>query len=205
MDCNTYHYDLGSPSGHYLGKPGSFTGSGLPMKFASRDGAILDIYQSITQLPDEQWLEAALLASFKTLIDRSLDEEAYSFINVNFHTDRWQPWSRKPGMEMLDYANRRSVPLWNAANTIDFLTARDAASFVNLSWMEGDLSFDLYTPNPNQSLTFMLPQTFAKQVLFRVTINGAAQSWLERTIKGRPVVLVPVDGSGPFHITGSYR
>ena len=111
MDCNLYHYDRGSTHGHYLGGVGNFTGSGLPMKFINKDGQVIDIYQSLTQLPDEQWLEENFYGCFKILVDRSLDLEAYTFVNVNFHTDRWQVWSRKPGLDMLDYANRRGVPV----------------------------------------------------------------------------------------------
>ncbi len=136
LDCNLYHYDQGSSHGSYLGGVGNFTGSGLPMKFVDKGGQVIDIYQSLTQLPDEQWLEENFYGCFKTLIDRSLDAEAYTFMNVNFHTDRWQEWSRKPGLDMLDYANRRGVPVWTAEHTLNFLKAREAASIHDIRWCE---------------------------------------------------------------------
>jgi len=56
------------------------------MKFAAGDGSILDIYGSVTQIPDEQWGRGAMFSNFKLLLDRSLDSEIYSYINLNFHT-----------------------------------------------------------------------------------------------------------------------
>ena len=90
LDCNFYHFDQGSQWGHFLGPIGNFTGSGLPMKFLDAQGRVLDIYQSITQLPDEQWGRGNLFRNFKLLLDDSLDHERYAFINVNLHTDRWR-------------------------------------------------------------------------------------------------------------------
>ena len=76
LDCNFYHYDQKSNQGHFLGPIGNFTGSGLPMKFINTRGQVLDVYQSVTQLPDEQWGEDNLFHSFEVLLDRSLDREA---------------------------------------------------------------------------------------------------------------------------------
>ena len=69
LDCNYYHYDRGSFLGDYLGEVGNFTGSGIPMKFSSADGSVLNIYQSLTQLPDEQWLQERFFSGFKTQLD----------------------------------------------------------------------------------------------------------------------------------------
>ena len=34
-------------------RPGLFTGSGLPMRFADADGSLIDVYQAATQIADE--------------------------------------------------------------------------------------------------------------------------------------------------------
>ena len=205
MDCNLYHYDLGSNHGHYLGEVGNFTGSGLPMKFIDKDGKVIDIYQSLTQLPDEQWLEENLYGCFKTLIDRSLDLEAYTFVNVNFHTDRWQVWSRKPGLDMLDYTNRRGVPVWTAEHTLNFLKARDLASFHDIRWSNHKLSFTFEAPIGDQGLTFMLPQNHNGLILSRVEADGIRQTCRRMTIKGHSYALVRTSVGGSFHITADYR
>ena len=205
MDCNLYHYDRGSSHGHYLGGVGNFTGSGLPMKFIDKDGQVIDIYQSLTQLPDEQWLEENLYGCFKILLDRSLDLEAYTFVNVNFHTDRWQVWSKKPGLDMLDYANRRGVPLWTAEHTLNFLKTRDSASFQNIHWSDNKLSFTFDVPVGEQGLTFMLPQNHNGLTISRIEMDGIRQSYRRMTIKGRYYALVYTGSGGSFHVTAYYR
>ena len=204
LDCNLYHYDRGSSHGHYLGGVGNFNGSGLPMKFANHDGRVIDIYQSLTQLPDEQWLEANMYGGFKTLVDRSLDQEAYTFINVNFHTDRWQVWSRKPGLDMLDYANKRGVPMWTAERTLHFLEARDAARFQAFSWVDHTLSFTLEAPIPGQDLTLMLPGLYNGMPLSKVEKDGIRLNCKRMKIKGRKYALVQTGSGGTFSIQASY-
>ncbi|MGD0005974.1 MAG: hypothetical protein ABSE06_17305 [Anaerolineaceae bacterium] len=205
MDCNLYHYDQGSTHGHYLGGVGNFTGSGLPMKFVSKDGRVIDIYQSLTQLPDEQWLEENFYGCFKTLLDRSLDFETYTFVNVNFHTDRWQVWSRKPGLDMLDYANRRGVPMWTAEHTLNFLKARDSASFHDIYWSDQILSFTFEAPFADQGLTFMLPLDYNFLNLWKVEMDGVRQTFRRMIIKGRAYALAETGSGGSFQIMAYYR
>ena len=38
-------------------RPGMFTGSGFPMRFADEDGALIDVYQAATQLTDESGID----------------------------------------------------------------------------------------------------------------------------------------------------
>jgi hypothetical protein len=205
LDCNLYHYDQGSSHGHYLGNAGNFTGSGLPMKFVDRSGQIIDIYQSLTQLPDEQWLEENFYGCFKTLIDRSLDSEAFTFVNVNFHTDRWQIWSRKPGLDMLDYANRRNVPVWTAEHVLDFLRAREAASIHDIRWCDHKLSFTFEIPIGGQDLTLMLPHIHNGLTISRVEADGVRQTTRRMTIKGRIYTMLKTGAGGSFDYSVDYR
>ena len=49
LDTNYYYWP-----GSWVGdRPGLFTGSGFPQRFADADGSLIDIYQSTTQLNDE--------------------------------------------------------------------------------------------------------------------------------------------------------
>ena len=176
LDCNLYHWDPESTQGHFLGPVGNFTGSGLPMKFIDTRGEVLDIYQSITQLPDEQWGQGNLFNNFKVLLDRSLDQEGYTFINVNLHTDRWKAWSRAEGLQLMDYANLRKVPMWTAERTLKFLQKRDAAEFVGVDWSNSQLSFQLHVPIPGDGLTCMIPQIFGGKTITAVSRNDKNQS-----------------------------
>ena len=61
MDANYAHYDNGSNQGHFLGPlgkdQGNFTGSGLVMKFAGNKESTLDVYQLLTNVYDQEYME----------------------------------------------------------------------------------------------------------------------------------------------------
>jgi hypothetical protein len=56
LDCNYAHYDNNSNQGHFLGafgtNQGTFTGSGLAMKFADVNGYIINVYQHLNNVYD---------------------------------------------------------------------------------------------------------------------------------------------------------
>ena len=52
FDVNYYYW----PSNWVQNRPGLFTGSGMPMRFADMDGTLIDCYQAPTQIPDESGL-----------------------------------------------------------------------------------------------------------------------------------------------------
>ena len=49
FDANYYYW----PGAWVQDRPGMFTGSGFPMRFADADGSLIDVYQAATQLTDE--------------------------------------------------------------------------------------------------------------------------------------------------------
>ena len=49
LDTNYYYW----PGGWVHNRPGMFTGSGMPMRFAGIDGTMIDVYQAATQMTDE--------------------------------------------------------------------------------------------------------------------------------------------------------
>ena len=49
LDTNYYYW----PTGWVQNRPGMFTGSGMPMRFADLDGSMIDVYQAATQMTDE--------------------------------------------------------------------------------------------------------------------------------------------------------
>ncbi len=157
LDCNYYQFGGNKVYPNWVGDVGHFTGSGIPMKFADVTGRILDIYQSNTQLPDETWLKENIESKSKILIDRSLDEENYTYINANFHTWYWTE-CREPGLRVLDYCKSRGVPVWTAERVYEFLKMKDEACFSDIEWSENTLTFNLSSgiPNPDR-LTIMLP------------------------------------------------
>ena len=49
LDTNYYYW----PDALVQDRPGMFTGSGFPMRFADTDGSLIDVYQATTQITDE--------------------------------------------------------------------------------------------------------------------------------------------------------
>src|SRR4029434_6577174 len=77
------HSDLG---GWVQDRPGMFTGSGIPMRFADLDGSLIDVYQAVTQLTDES--NISIPGHIAALLDRALGPEGYyGAFTANMHSD----------------------------------------------------------------------------------------------------------------------
>ncbi|MBL7064785.1 MAG: hypothetical protein ISS49_11365, partial [Anaerolineae bacterium] len=176
LDANYYHW------GSWLSGPGHFAGSGLPMKFSDENGEVLDIYQANTQLPDETW-HAGISNAFQTLIDRSIDQEAYAFITANFHPPSYGSCQGYAG-NIMDYANSRGVPIWSAEILLDFLQARDGAHFTNINWNGTRLTFDFGMPTGGEHLTLMIPSQVTGANLQSIQVNGTPVTYTTDTVKG---------------------
>ena len=160
------------------------------MRFIDGNGRLIDLYQSITQLPDEQWGAGNLFNNFKILLDRSVDDELYTLINANLHTDRWNKWSRKEALQLMDYANRRSVPMWPAERVVRFLQKRNAIRFGRMNWSNNELSFGLRVPFGGDEVTLMLPKTFGDKTLSLIFRDGAEAPYTFQPVKGHDYAMI---------------
>ena len=204
FDCNYYQFGGNKVYPNWIGDVGHFTGSGIPMKFADASGRILNVYQSNTQLPDETWLEENIESKSKTLIDRSLDEENYAYINANYHTWYWGE-CREPGLRVLDYCNSRGVPIWTAEKVYEFLKMKDQASFSDIEWSENTLTFNLSSgiPNPD-GLTILISAVHGNLKISSVAIDGHIRQFEHRTIKGNEYASITVNSGKDYTISVSY-
>lgn len=180
LDCNYAHYDNGSDQGHFLGtmgvRQGNYTGTGLTMKFANGDGTILDIYQQLNNVYDQQYMEhkyqVGYFGAFKGLMDRSLHDEVYSSISVRAHNNEYF-FSEVPLMKMLDYAKAHHVPVWNELKWLEFLQAKDAATFEEIRWREGRLSFTVRSPVAfERELSCLVPFEHSGKRVKSVVVDG---------------------------------
>jgi hypothetical protein len=205
MDCNYYQFGGNKVYPNWIGDVGHFTGSGIPMKFADGTGRILNIYQSNTQLPDETWLKENIESKSKTLIDRSLDEEGYTYINANYHTWYWGE-CRDPGLRVLDHCNRRGVPVWSAEKVYEFLKTKDDAVFTDIDWSYNRLTFKIKSAleNPNR-LTFLLPVSYRTLKIRSIRINEHSVNFQTRIIKGCEYAMVTVTPGERYEISAGYR
>ena len=97
LDANYAHYDNNAVQARFLGSTGycqgNFTGSGLSMKFAGEQGKVLDIYQFLTNVYDQQYMEnkdaSGYFDCFMGLLNRSLNEGVFSIIGIKAHNDEY--------------------------------------------------------------------------------------------------------------------
>jgi hypothetical protein len=205
FDCNYYQFGGNKVYPNWLGDVGHFTGSGIPMKFSDASGRVLNVYQSNTQLPDETWLKENIESKSKTMIDRSVDEENYTYLNANYHTWYW-PECKQPGLRVLDYCNKRGVPIWTAERVYEFLKMKDEATFSNLRWAGNQLIFKLSSSIKNsEGLSFLLPVNHGNLIISRIKIDGQTRQFLIKRIKGYEYALVTVSPGKNYDIIVSYR
>lgn len=212
MDVNYAHYDNNSGQGHFLGPQGSrqgnFTGSGLPMRFAGSSGKILDIYQHLTNVYDQQYNEnndpEGFFSCFKGLIDRSLNKEVYSYISIKSHNDEYY-FSREPLMKMLVYSNSKGIPVWTVSKLAEFVKMRDEARFTGISWSDNKLSFTLSSSiKHNSGLTIMIPLDHLGKKLTGIECNSKVITYIERSVKGNRYAFVTVEPGEEYSLIIDY-
>jgi hypothetical protein len=207
LDINYSHYDINSNQGeHYLGplgiNQGNFNGSGLVMKFADSKGKIINVYQQLNAVYDQEYTEShdpdGFYNCFKGLMDRSLNNEVYSFISVKSHNDEYY-FSKSPLMKMLAYANQQKIPVWTEMKLLDFIKMKDEAAFKGIDWTNNKLSFIINSSIKNSSgLTFMVPDKFEDLKIKGITIDGKESPFITRTVKGTDYAFGTVE-SGKNH------
>ncbi len=178
LDANYYHY----PSEWAAGRPGFFTGSGIPMRFADLDGSVIDVYQLATQMTDESGQRYPETA--ERLLDLALGPDAfYAAFAANVHTDPGADGS--VSRSIVDAARGRGVPVVSAAQMLRWLDGRSASAFRSLRWDGRTLSFDVVVgAGAEELLEAMIPSRFAGCTLSALTRDGGPVQATPRTVKG---------------------
>ncbi len=212
LDCNYAHYDNNSSQGHFLGErgmnQGNYTGSGLTMKFANAQGRLINVYQHLNNVYDQQYMENkdpdGYFNCFKGLMDRSLNNEVYSYISVKAHNDEYH-FSKVPLMNMLDYANSKHIPVWTAHKLLDFLKAKEDAAFKNIRWSQNKLSFSIQsTLAHTNGLTTLIPHLYNGKKISKITVNGLPQAYSVRSVKGYDYAMFTVKPGLGYNLEISY-
>ncbi len=195
LDVNYYYW----PQAWLLDRPGLFTGSGLPMRFAEADGDLIDCFQVTTQFTDESGQTYPL--HYQTLIDNALGAEGYyGVFCANFHTDRQS--SRALAAGLIDYAQSKSpaVPVISARQLLTWLDGRNASTYSAISFSGTTLSFTASVGAGANNLHGMLPVNTAVGALSGIS-NGGPVAYTTETIKGIPYAFFPVTNG---NYTASY-
>ena len=212
MDINYAHYDNNSSRGHFLGPlgtdQGNFTGSGLPMRFAASTGKIIDIFQHLNNVYDQQYTEnhdpEGFFQCFRGLMDRSLNDGIFSFISIKAHNDEYY-FSKVPLLRMLAYARSKGVPVWTADHLLNFLRAKDEAAFSGINWQRDRLSFMFgASARTGSDLTFMVPRTFNNKAIRQISIDGKIAYVVIREIRGISYAMCTVHSGKNYSVLVTY-
>ena len=162
-------------------KPGLFTGSGIPMRFADRNGNVIDVYQATTQMTDESGQTYPL--NINTLLDNAVGDTGYygAFV-VNSHNDH----SNYPGSAstIVASAQARGIPVVSSLQMLQWLDARNNSSFGSIAWSGNTLTFTISAAARANGLQAMLPTTSPSGGLGNISVDGTPVGYSLQTIKG---------------------
>jgi hypothetical protein len=185
FDTNYYYF----PQAWIQDRPGVFTGSGMPMRFADLDGSTIDVYQATTQMTDESGQTYPFTAD--TLFDRALGPLGYyGVFTANMHTDA--P-TEQPSDASVASALARGVPIVSARQMLTWLDGRNGSSFGSIAWNSGTLTFTIAPAAGANGLTALVPTSGGSGggTLTTLTRDGVAVSVTTQTIKGVSYALFP--------------
>jgi hypothetical protein len=181
IDLNYYYW----PSSWLQDRPGMFTGSGMPMRFADANGNMIDVYQATTQMTDESGQSYPY--NIDTLLDNALGSNQYfGAFAANMHTDSADSAGSSA---IIASAQARGVPVVSAAQMLTWLDGRNASSFASQSWTSDGsggkvLSFTVAAGSGANGLQTMLPMTSSAGSLKTITRGGSPVSFTSQIING---------------------
>jgi hypothetical protein len=178
LDTNYYYY----PPAWIQDRPGLFTGSGFPMRFADTDGTMVDVYQAVTQMTDESGQTYPFTAD--TLFNHALGAEGYyGAFTANLHVDDGSDAEIISG-QIISSAQARGVPVISALQLLQWTDGRNASTFRSITWNTNKLTFDIAVGTHTNGLQAMLPMSSPVGGLTEITLNGAPVSYVPQRIKG---------------------
>ncbi len=177
FDTNYYYW----PPDWVADRPGMFTGSGMPMRFADLDGSMIDVYQAATQMTDESGQSYPF--TIDTLLDNALGPKGYyGVFTANMHND--DP-SSGGADAIVASALARGVPVVSSRQMLDWLDGRNNSSFGQISWAGNKLSFTIDHAAGANGLRAMVPISSAVGDLTSVKLGSTPVATTTQTIKGR--------------------
>lgn len=193
LDTNYYYW----PASWVLDRPGMFTGSGLPMRFATAAGNMIDVYQAATQMTDESGITYAYHAD--TLFDRALGADGYyGAFTANMHTD-FNPSAGQTGSDaIIASAQARGVPVIAARQMLDWLDGRNGSSFGSITWGNNLLDFTIAVGANATGLHTLIPAVAGGAPIQGLTLAGVSVPFTLQTIKGVSYAVFPAQ-------SGSYQ
>ncbi len=175
LDTSYYYY----PPAWVADRPGMFTGSGMPMRFARSDGTMIDVYQATTQMTDESGQTFPF--TINTLLDNAIGSQGYyGAFTANMHADTVASTGSDA---IITAAQQRGVPVVSQVQMLRWLDGRNASAFRNITWDGSRLNFTVSVGEDANGLTAMVPIPAGRSVS-AITFDGLSVPFSRRTIKG---------------------
>ena len=176
LDTNYYYW----PETWISNRPGLFTGSGMPMRFADENGTMFDVYQATTQMTDESG--QTFPYTIDTLINRALGAEGYyGVFTANMHSDSLISAGSDA---IVAAAQNNGVPVISGRQLLNWLDGRNGSAFESLNWSVDTLSFSVSIGAGANGLQVMVPAQSARGTAATITIGGSPVAYSLQTIKG---------------------
>ena len=188
MDLNYYYW----PGSWVADRPGFFTGSGMPMRFATASGKIIDVYQAATQMTDESGQTYPF--TIDTLLDKATGPEGYyGAFTANIHNDTVaSPLSDA----IINSALSRGIPVVSARQLLKWVDGRSGSYFGAFGSSSTTLSFSVTAGQGAKGLEVMVPKPSGKSIS-GIRRDGVAVGYDSKVVKGQDYAVFPA-------ITGNY-
>lgn len=176
LDANYYYW----PPSWASTRPGMFTGSGMPQRFLSLEGNLIDVYQATTQMTDESG--QAYPSTAIALMDGAIQKGYYGAFVANLHTDG--PAAGTYHDAVITAAQGRSIPIITAEQLLEWTDGRNASSFTNLARNGRSVTFTLTAGSGADGLQAMLPTLGSTGTLESISRGGTRVSFQTKWVKG---------------------
>jgi hypothetical protein len=183
FDTNYYFW----PHGWVNDRPGLFTGSGMPMRFADLDGSMIDVYQAATQMTDESG--QSYPATIDALLAGALGTAGYyGAFTANMHNDD----ATSTGADaIVASAKAHGVPVVTSRQILTWLDGRNGSSFDSVAYAGNTLTFTIARGAGANGLEAMVPASSGGKVLATISVGGTPVSFTNRTVKGVDYAVFP--------------
>jgi len=163
--------------------PGMFTGSGMPMRFTDLAGNMIDVFQATTQMTDESG--QTYPHTVDALLDAALGPEGYyGAFTANMHADYEASNGSYNAPVVVASAQARGVPVITGRQMLNWLDARNASSWQNISWDGSTLLCDVVQAPNALHIEGMLPAVWSAGELTEITRDAVPVAFRLETIKG---------------------
>jgi WD40 repeat protein len=183
LDTSYYFW----PPSWVQNRPGFFTGSAMPMRFADLDGSLVDVYNVVSHMTDESGQTYPFTVD--TLLDRAVGSQGfYGAYTLNAHTDLAEIPESDTAVAS---AQARNVPVVSGAQMLTWLDGRGSSEFDSLAWNGSALSFTVVPASGANGLQAMVPAFSSAGVLTGITGPGGAVAYAIDTVKGVDYAFFP--------------